>query len=45
VFNIDARGGPAPPPAGVVPIGERLSRYDRPTPDINRYDQLLEASR
>ena len=45
VVNIEARRAAEAAPAGVVPIGERLSRYDRPTPDINRYDQLLEASR
>jgi hypothetical protein len=28
-----------------VPIGAGLSRYDRPAPDINHYDQLLEGSR
>jgi hypothetical protein len=45
VVNIEARRAAEAAPAGVVPIGERLSRYDRPAPDINRYDQLLEASR
>ena len=45
VVNIEARRAAEAAPAGVVPIGERLARYDRPTPDINRYDQLLEGSR
>ncbi len=35
-----AEGGPAP----VVPIGEGLARFDRPPPDVSRYDQLLEGS-
>jgi len=29
--------------AAVVPIGEGLSRFDRPPPSIARYDELLEA--
>ena len=45
VVNIEARRAAEAAPAGVVPIGERLARYDRPTPDINRYDQLLEGSK
>jgi len=45
VVNIEARRAAEAAPAGVVPIGERLARYDRPTPDINHYDQLLEGSR
>jgi hypothetical protein len=28
----------------VVPIGQGLSRYDRPAPDVSRYDELLEGS-
>lgn len=31
------------PVAPVVPIGEGLSRFDRPPPTITRYDDLLEA--
>ena len=45
VVNIEARRAAEAAPAGVVPIGERLARYDRPTPDINHYDQLLEGSK
>ena len=29
--------------AAVIPIGEGLHRFDRPTPSIAHYDQLLEA--
>jgi Mu transposase, C-terminal domain len=29
--------------AVVIPIGEHLARFDRPTPTLNRYDALLEA--
>jgi hypothetical protein len=45
VVNIEARRAAEAAPAGVVPIGAGLSRYDRPAPDINHYDQLLEGSR
>ena len=31
------------PVAAVIPIGEGLHRFDRPTPSIAHYDQLLEA--
>jgi hypothetical protein len=28
----------------VVAIGAGLARFDRPAPDVSRYDQLLEGS-
>ena len=43
VIAIEARRATEPLVAVVVPIGEGLSRFDRPTPSIADYDQLLEA--
>lgn len=43
VIAIEARRGAEPTVATVVPIGEGLSRFDRPTPSIAAYDDLLEA--
>jgi transposase len=43
VIAIEARRAAEAPVATVVPIGEGLSRFDRPTPSIADYDQLLEA--
>lgn len=42
VVAIEARKV-AEPAAAVIPIGQGLSRFDRPAPDIARYDDLLEA--
>lgn len=42
VVAIEARRAHEPA-ATVVPIGEGLSRFDRPPPSIADYDQLLEA--
>ena len=43
VIAIEARRAGEPAVATVVPIGEGLSRFDRPTPSIADYDDLLEA--
>jgi transposase len=43
VVAIEARRAGEQTVARVVPIGEGLSRFDRPTPSIADYDQLLEA--
>lgn len=43
VIAIEARRAHEPAVATVVPIGEGLSRFDRPAPSIADYDQLLEA--
>jgi len=43
VIAIEARRAGEAPVATVVPIGDGLSRFDRPTPSIADYDQLLEA--
>lgn len=43
VVAIEARRAAEAAPAPVVPIGAGLSRYDRPAPDVSRYDQLLEG--
>jgi len=43
VIAIEARRCDEPAAATVVPIGEGLSRFDRPAPSIARYDDLLEA--
>ena len=43
VIAIEARRTEEPTVATVVPIGEGLSRFDRPVPSIADYDQLLEA--
>lgn len=43
VIAIEARRAAEPTVAPVVPIGEGLSRFDRPAPSIANYDQLLEA--
>ena len=43
VIAIEARRCHEPSVATVVPIGEGLSRFDRPAPSIAHYDDLLEA--
>ncbi len=43
VIAIEARRAAEPCLAPVIPIGEGLSRFDRPKPSITDYDQLLEA--
>ena len=43
VIAIEARRAGEPAVATVVPIGEGLSRFDRPAPSIANYDDLLEA--
>jgi transposase len=43
VIAIEARRAAEPIVATVVPIGEGLSRFDRPAPSIADYDDLLEA--
>lgn len=43
VVAIEARRAEEPIVATLVPIGEGLSRFDRPTPSIADYDELLEA--
>lgn len=43
VIAIEARRAAEPAVAPVVPIGEGLSRFDRPVPSIANYDDLLEA--
>ncbi|MGH2576689.1 MAG: IS21 family transposase, partial [Actinomycetota bacterium] len=43
VIAIEARRAHEPAVATVVPIGEGLSRFDRPAPSIAGYDDLLEA--
>jgi len=43
VIAIEARRAEEPAVATVVPIGEGLSRFDRPAPSIADYDDLLEA--
>jgi len=43
VIAIEARRVEEPAVATVVPIGEGLSRFDRPAPSITAYDDLLEA--
>ena len=43
VIAIEARRAEEPTGARVVPIGEGLSRFDRPAPSIAGYDDLLEA--
>jgi len=43
VVAIEARRTIEGAAATVVPIGEGLSRFDRPAPSIARYDDLLEA--
>lgn len=43
VVAIEARRAAEPTVAAVVPIGEGLSRFDRPAPSIANYDDLLEA--
>jgi hypothetical protein len=43
VVAIEARRTTEPTIATVVPIGEGLNRFDRPTPSIADYDDLLEA--
>jgi transposase len=44
VVAIEARRAAEGTPAPVVPIGVGLARFDRPPPDVSRYDQLLEGS-
>ena len=43
VIAIEARRAAEAIVATVVPIGEGLSRFDRPAPSIAGYDDLLEA--
>jgi len=43
IVAIEARRAVEGAGAVVVPIGEGLSRFDRPAPSIARYDDLLEA--
>ncbi|MEO8697578.1 MAG: hypothetical protein ABI658_29020 [Acidimicrobiales bacterium] len=43
VIAIEARRAAEPTIATIVPIGEGLSRFDRPAPSIAHYDDLLEA--
>jgi hypothetical protein len=43
VVAIQARRAAERTVATVVPIGEGLSRFDRPPPTTARYDDLLEA--
>lgn len=43
VVAIEARRVAEPADEVVVPIGDGLSRFDRPVPSIAGYDQLLEA--
>src|SRR5918994_1471959 len=43
VIAIEARRAHEPAVATVVPIGQGLSRFDRPAPSIAGYDDLLEA--
>ena len=43
VIAIEARRSIEDTTTVVVPIGEGLSRFDRPTPSIANYDDLLEA--
>ena len=43
VVAIEARRAVEDTTAAVVPIGEGLNRFDRPTPSVAHYDQLLEA--
>jgi transposase len=44
VVAIEARRAAEPTAAPVIPIGEGLSRFDRPPPTIAAYDDLLEAT-
>lgn len=43
VVAIEARRAAESASAAVVPIGESLSRFDRPVPSVVDYDDLLEA--
>ena len=43
VVEIEARRHVEDRDAVVIPIGEHLTRFDRPTPTLTRYDTLLEA--
>lgn len=43
VVEIEARRHVEDRDAVVVPIGEHLIRFDRPTPTLSGYDNLLEA--
>jgi hypothetical protein len=43
VVAIEARRAHEPTVAAVIPIGEGLSRFDRPAPSVANYDDLLEA--
>ena len=43
VVAIEARKAIQTADAVVVPIGEHLSRFDRPKPSLAHHDQLLEA--
>lgn len=44
VVNVEARRAGEAAPGPAAPIGAQLARYDRPAPDITRYDGLLEGS-
>jgi transposase len=43
VVEIEARRQVEDRDAVVIPFGEHLARFDRPTPSLTRYDTLLEA--
>jgi transposase len=43
VVEIETRRHGEQRDAVVIPIGEHLTRFDRPTPSLDRYDTLLEA--
>ena len=43
IVAIEARKSGQTDNAVVIPIGEHLARFDRPTPVLNHYDNLLEA--
>jgi hypothetical protein len=43
VVAIEARRASEAAVASVIPIGEGLSRFDRPPPTTAHYDDLLEA--
>ena len=40
---VEARRQMHAPVASVIPIGVTLAVFDRPTPTLDRYDDLLEA--
>ncbi|HUC15632.1 MAG TPA: hypothetical protein VMS00_14375 [Acidimicrobiales bacterium] len=45
VVAIEARRSTETAQSPVVPIGQGLSRFDRPKPSVTHYDQLLEGTR